>query len=291
MDYRKTSYMIISLLFVLAIILGVIISHIRKADLRIAFLDVGQGDSILISQGSNQILIDGGKDGKVLLEKIGRFMPFWDRSVEIVIATHPDHDHISGLIDVLRAYNVHSFLETKAKSDSATYKKLEEEIGGRNIEKIETAKGLKVLFPGSGELEVLYPFGSIAKVDEKNSNENSIVAKFRFGESSFLLTGDITEEKEKELVASGADLATEVLKVSHHGSKYSTGDEFLSATDAKSAVISVGKNNSYGHPSDEVLRKLSKHGVEIYRTDEIGDIFYKCEKFQGKCMVANQSFL
>lgn len=288
---RKLSWSILLFLSALAAILSTVIFSAKNDGMEIVFFDVGQGDAILISQGSNQILIDGGKDGKRLLEKMGKFVPFWDRNIEVVMATHPDHDHIGGLIDVLKTYGAYGFLKTNAKSDSATYKKLEEEIGRSGAKKIEAVEKVKMIFPNGGELEILHPSGSVDEGDTKSSNENSIVAKLKFGGNSFLLTGDITGEREKELVASGKDLAAEVLKVSHHGSKYSTTDEFLSATGAKSAVISVGKSNSYGHPSNEILRKLSGRGATIYRTDELGDVFFRCESSREKCVVANQGFL
>ncbi len=169
MRNRKIFFSILGGIFALAIILSVIIMHSREEVLRVIFLDVGQGDAILISQGSQQVLIDGGKDGKLLLEKLGKYIPFWDRKIENIIETHPDQDHIGGLISVLQTYEVESVLETKMQSESQTFKKLEETIAKNKVEKVEAKKNVLLKFSNGATLQILYPFDSVTDVNGMHS--------------------------------------------------------------------------------------------------------------------------
>lgn len=288
MRNRKFIYSSILFILLLVIILAVIIFHSRKNDLEVIFFDVGQGDAILISQGSNQMLIDGGKDGKLLLQKLGKYVPFWDRNIENVIVTHPDQDHIGGLPSVLGAYKINSVLETKMASDSEIYKRLEEDIAKNNIEKIEAKKNVTIKFPNGAIVEVLYPFDFIENASAKDTNASSVMVKLIIGENKFLFTGDLPTEQEQELIAKSVDVNAGILKIAHHGSKYSTSDAFLDAVKMSEAIISVGKNNSYGHPNQEVLQRLLAHKAKILRTDEAGDIIYRCANAEVQCVkVAN----
>lgn len=283
---RKLIYGILIVLFVLVLILAGIIFSARKNVLQVTFLDVGQGDSILISEGSNQILIDGGKDGKLLLEKLGKYIPFWDRNIEMIIATHPDQDHIGGLIDILKSYQVDSVLETNAQSESETYKKLAEDIKAESAQKIEAKKGVKIKLSDGAIADVLFPIDSLPEAIDNASNDNSIVVKLTYGENTFLFTGDLPSTKETGFINSSQDMTTQILKVSHHGSKYATGNAFLEAVKPQEAIISVGKN-SYGHPNQEVIQRLLQRNIKIIRTDERGDILYKCEDINSKCLMQN----
>lgn len=271
----------------MAITVAAIISRSKNQPLQVVFIDIGQGDSILISQGSQQVLIDGGKDGKLLLEKLGKHIPFWDRNIETVIETHPDADHIGGLIDVMKTYKVNSVLKTKMQSSSQTFKKLEDEIANNGAEEIEAKKNVKIKFASGAEVDVLYPFESVVDVNGKDTNMYSVVAKLKVGDSSFLFTGDLPAEQEKELVLNNDDLGVQFLKVAHHGSKYSTSNEFLDAVSPTEAVISVGKTNSYGHPNPEVLQRLREHHINIFRTDELGDIVYECGDKKSRCLMVS----
>ena len=288
MKNKKFIYSSIFFILLLAIILAVIIFYSQKNDIKVVFFDVGQGDSILISGGSNQILIDGGKDGKVLLEKLGKYIPFWDRNIEMIVASHPDQDHIGGLPSVLNAYKVDSVLETKMQSDSQIYKKLEDDIAKNDIEKIEAKKDVAIKFPNGAIAEVLYPLDSIIDINAKDTNAASVIVKLTIGENKFLFTGDLPIEQEQELLTKNVDVNAEILKVAHHGSKYATSDTFLDAVKPQDSIISVGKNNSYGHPNQETLQRLLAHKVKIFRTDEIGDIVYECANIGTQCSkVAN----
>jgi competence protein ComEC len=228
-------------------------------------------------------LIDGGKDGKLLLEKLGKFIPFWDRKIEAIIETHPDQDHIGGLVSVMETYKVDSVLETKMQSDSQTFKKLENEIGKNGSEKIEAKKGVTIKFVNGAIAEVLYPFESVENINSQDTNSASVVVKLTVGENKFLFTGDLPTTEENKLLSGNIDVSADFLKVAHHGSKYATSSDFLDKVNPSEAIISVGKNNSYGHPNQEVLQRLVQRKVNILRTDELGDIVFECSNFGNKC--------
>ncbi|MFZ1654882.1 MAG: MBL fold metallo-hydrolase [Candidatus Moraniibacteriota bacterium] len=246
--------------------------HVDANETHIVFLAVGQGDAILISQGMNQIVIDGGRDGRLLLSRLGRHVPFYDRTIEVLIPTHPDADHIGGLSALLERYRVKTALDTGARTDTKSaflfYRDLEHE--GASL--IPAVRGASVALPRGGKLTVLYPNTPLPE-DVSETNEGSVVARFEYGETSFLFTGDLPDEEQFIPDLGQAD----VLKVAHHGSQYSTSDAFLSLIQPAEAVVSVGKN-TYGHPSSAVLERLQAHGVSVSRTDTEGDIVYRCRE-------------
>lgn len=277
MKNRKVIYFFVGLGLVLSLLLASIIFYLQKSnELKVVFLNVGQGDAILISQGNSQILVDSGKSGKIILEKLGKYIPFWDRQIEGIVITHPDYDHIAGFVDVLENYEIKTIVKTGTKSDSKTFEALSEKISKENAQNVEARSGVKMKFSRGAQLEVKYPIFS-KNIFSKNTNDESVVVVVDFGESSFLLTGDLPMEKESELIFSGKNIGAQVLKVAHHGSKYSTGDEFLKAAGPAEAIISVGKNN-YGHPTLEVIERIEKRGIKIRRTDQVGDIAYQCNE-------------
>lgn len=242
---------------------------------RVVFFDIGQGDAILLQQGRNQILIDGGRSGKTLLAKLGRYVPFWDHTIETVIETHPDSDHIGGLAELFGTYRVDTLMTTSAGSDSDAWIYLRKTIdlhppARRLLEK----RGMTFSFPGGGRLEILYPEdgGTVPKA----TNDGSIVTRFSFGSSSVLMAGDLPREE-----SFLPDIPeTEILKLSHHGSKYSSSAAFLDLVRPKEVVVSVGKN-PYGHPNGDVLGRLAERGIAIRRTDVSGDIVYDCSDATG----------
>lgn len=236
---------------------------------KVDFLDVGQGDAILISAGSNQVLIDGGPSG-VILEKLGKAMPFYDKTIELVIATHPDADHISGLVDVLKRYNVERVLTTGIVSETQTAKLLDKLISEKNVQKTVAHFGQRVkIYPGVN-LDILYPFSDLSGQKFENENNTSVVAKLNVGSESILLTGDAETPVEWQLLNAGINLNSDILKVAHHGSKSSTSEEFVKAISPEMSVIQVGAKNTYGHPTDQTLERLK--GSKIFRTDLDGDI-------------------
>jgi competence protein ComEC len=287
MQRRKATYIFLSALFILVLILAGIIFHSQSRDLKVIFLDVGQGDAILIERGSQQILIDGGPSGQVLLDKLGKYIPFWDRNIELVMESHPDADHITGLVDVLKNYSVGAVMQTSATSDSQVYRKLQELIQTKNINIVTGERGEKINLGAETQLEVLGPSPE-TPTNAQDTNAASIVTKLSFGDNSFLFTGDLPSEQEAALISAGLNLNSRVLKVGHHGSKYSSSPAFLGAVHPTDAVISVGKNNRYGHPAPEIMDRLKSNNINIFRTDELGDIAYECADVEKRCaMVAN----
>lgn len=279
MFFRRLKYGVILSLLSFGVILSVIIFYSwRNNELKIIFLDVGQGDAILVSEGNYQMLIDGGRDGKLLLDKLGRYIPFWDRNIEVMLATHPDQDHIAGLISVLETYKVKTIIKTGDQNDTQTYKRFQGDIASEKSENIEAKRGVKIKFPSGAEAEVVYPFLETGDLSDNQSNGGSVVVKIISGNENFLLTGDLPKDKEKEMINSNLDISSKFLKIAHHGSKYSTSTEFLDKVNPDNAIISVGRNNSYGHPNQEVLELLSSKGVDVLRTDEKGDIIFECKK-------------
>jgi competence protein ComEC len=247
----------------------------------VVFLNVGQGDAILIQQGRHQILIDSGRESAQLMSELGRYVPFWDRHIEVIIPTHPDADHIGGFAGLTRQYTLGRILWTGVEGESDVYtqfqKMLSRGIPPERWHKV--AAGSKLTLPQGGTLEILYPYETASgPAKDEDTNATSIVMRFQYGETSFLLTGDLAEE-EKVL---GKVQPVTVLKVAHHGSKYSSSDTFLGMVKPESAVISVGKN-SYGHPSKDVLERIDKLGAKILRTDQEGSIEYRCVSVENKC--------
>ena len=242
----------------------------QKTTAEIIFLDVGQGDAILIQQGWTQILIDGG-DGQEILNRLGEFMPLGDRKIELVVATHPDEDHMGGLVKVLQYYEVGEILESDIACDKDLCKKWEDLIAADNILTLDAKLGQEINLDEDVELSVLYPFTDIDGEEFKNSNVASLVFKASVAGRKYLLMGDTESDTEKQLVASNLELSADVLKVSHHGSKNATSAEFLQAVSLKQAVISVGEN-SYGHPTEEVLNRLRNMNIEVLRTDQAGSV-------------------
>lgn len=246
---------------------------------KVIFLDVGQGDAILISQGGNQVLIDGGRNGKTLLAGISRQIPFWDRTIETVVATHPDADHIGGFPELFRRYRVGAYVSTSARSESEIFSLLESTLGGAraSVERIVARRGLSIVLPKGGHLEMLFPEDGGHVAGE--SNETSIVSRFSFGETDFLLTGDLPRE---ELFLTEVP-PSEILKLAHHGSKHSSSESFLSRVRPEEVVVSVGENK-YGHPSPDALSRVAAVGAVVRRTDISGDIVYRCFSEMKRCM-------
>jgi len=240
--------------------------------LKVHFFDIGQGDSVFIESPSGyQVLIDGGPDNKIL-SKLGEVMPFYDKDIDVLVASHPHADHIVGLIDVLARYDVKNIVEAKESYNSAEYQAWEDVIAEEDTKEIEAISG-KIIDIGDGvTLTILYPFESVAGIETKTPHDDGVVVMLRYGEFEVILTGDMETKVERRLIMEGYDLDADVLKVGHHGSKTSSSEEFLSAVSPEVAVIQVGVKNRYGHPSPEVLERFENYDIKYYRNDLNGDI-------------------
>ena len=268
---RKIKY------FVLIIFLGttiwiwsVIFEQISDGILEITFFDIGQGDSIFIeTSDGKQVLIDGGPDNSIL-EKLNQTMSFYDRTIDLVILTHPDADHITGLVKVLNYYQIEHILTSGLEKDTAIYMKWKELIEEKNISLSLAQQGQRIILQNNVILEILWPDQNLISSYSNPANNVSVVTRLVYDDIEILLTGDIEKKVENYLVNQDFELESDILKLAHHGSKSSTIFNFLKAVNPKIAVISVGEDNRYKHPSQEVLERIKD--LIIYRTDEDGDI-------------------
>ncbi|MDD5606278.1 MAG: ComEC/Rec2 family competence protein [Candidatus Pacebacteria bacterium] len=261
-------------LLIINIFLWQVIFQITCPYFQVTFLDVGQGDSIFLRTPQNHyILIDGGSSSKVL-EHLDKKIPFFKNNIDLVILTHAHDDHYLGLIDVFQRYKVNNFLWNGVETKASSFLKLQELVKDSNI---IIAKKEQRIRAGFVFLEVLHPVNS---EQIKDLNNTSVVTKVSFKNNSFLFTGDIYQEIEKEL----ENIDSDVLQIAHHGSKTSTSEEFLRLVNPKYAIISVGKDNSYGHPHDIVLKRIQKYDIFVLRTDLLGNInfFSDGEKLEIK---------
>ncbi|MEK7140777.1 MAG: ComEC/Rec2 family competence protein [Patescibacteria group bacterium] len=252
-------------------------------ELTFAVLDVGQGDALFIeSPTGTQILIDGGPPRKIL-SQLARVMPPFDRKIDAFIITNPDADHIGGFADVLKLYDVDYVFEPGTFNESKTYQNLKIEIEKKNIKNILARRGMRLHLGGGVVLDILFPDRDVS---EWTTNDGSVVGKLSFGDTSIMLMGDATAETEKIILAENSkeSLASEMLKVGHHGSRTSSSSAFVEVVSPEYAVISDGRDNKYGHPHQEVLDVLASIGAQILRTDLNGTIIFKCARI-GPCAI------
>jgi competence protein ComEC len=241
--------------------------YVLKAQtMQVTFFDVGQGDAIFIeTKQGHQILIDGGPNNAVV-EKLGQALPFADKSLDLVVLTHPDADHITGLVGVLEAYDVENVLWTGVEKETNIFASWQAALRQEraNIWLVNDPQTIRWSQSSKERLDVLYAADQAAEV-----NDTSVVTKLVFGETSFLFPGDITSKIEQEMLQQDINIDADILKIPHHGSKYSSMENFLAAVSPSIAVIQVGKN-SYGHPTPEALERLGH--LPVLRNDQIGDI-------------------
>ncbi len=236
--------------------------------LSVHFLDVGQADSILIQQGSSAMLIDGGnnEDTDVVLD----YLEEKDiTKLNYVVGTHPHEDHIGGLDGVINKLTVDKVIMPKVSHNTKTYEDVLSAI---------KSQGLKITTPRLGQQyslgNAMFTILSPSKDKYEELNDYSIAIRLDYGDQSFLFLGDCERVNEEEMLQSGLPLASNVVKLGHHGSISSTSEEFIAAVNPEYAVISVGKDNDYNHPHKEVIKRLNQYGIEILRTDESGTIVF-----------------
>ena len=238
----------------------------------VVFLNVGQGDAIFIKRSSQQILIDGGPDNRSILTELGKQLPFWDRTIELVVLTHPDSDHLTGLIEVLKKYRINNVIMPGTSNQTELFQKWLDILNKKRIHVILAEESMKINMGDSTSGEIINPSRPLEF--EPSSDDNSVVINFHAGDINFLLTGDISTQGEYFLLSRMYELSSTVLKVAHHGSRYSSSPEFLNAVSPDIAVISVGKHNRFGHPNQETLERLQAlpELQKIFRTDCYGTV-------------------
>lgn len=265
-------------IFVLLLLLGFLFIYfifvfISPQKLRVSFLDVGQGDAILIQTPSGKsMLIDGGPNN-LISTRLSERMNYFNRDIDVVVATHPDADHITGLISVLEKYKIHTIIISKADSDTDVSKSLEKSIIDEQADIHVAHTGDTIDFHDGVVVSILYPDKNyIAKKSDTNDVSVSVVIKY--GDESFLLTGDLPEKEESNLLQEILPRHVTVYKAGHHGSKYSSGEKLLSYIKPEYAIISAGKDNRYGHPNIETLDRLKIYAKEIISTIDRGTISF-----------------
>ena len=259
------------LCLVIALILAVSVTSCawqspKYIEINSDFIDVGQGDSTLLESCGEFVLIDAGEKeyGSVVTDYI---KSRGAKSLKYIIATHPHSDHIGGLAKVIKSIDTENFITVETDQNTSTWMNVLQAAEDRGLDYIDAVPGNTYSF-GEAEFTILAPLGD----SYSGYNDYSVVTKVVCGSRSFLLTGDAEKQSEKEMLASGADLSADVLKCGHHGSSSSSTANFLKAVRPTYAIISCGKDNDYGHPHKETLKKLSLLGCACYRTDELGTI-------------------
>lgn len=243
--------------------------QVSNHNLRFHFIDVGQGDSsLIITPKGNTILIDAGDEAHA--KKVVSYIREQGiEKLDLVIATHPDADHIGGMDKVIKNFDIDVFAMPDVSAKTNQYKQIQRELKAKKMRATRLYQGDEVQIDDDIDFEILSPVKG-KKYDD--TNEYSIVAKIVYKDTSFILMGDATIENEVDIINNVPDIDIDVLKLGHHGSSTSSSDYFITKTSPNIAIISCGKNNKYGHPHQEVMRVLKKHGVTPYRTDEMGDI-------------------
>ncbi len=245
------------------------------SEFSVYFLPVGQGDSELIKSGKNTVLIDTGPGTKVVSE-IDKLIPIYKRKIDVVLITHPNIDHFGGLMELLNHYEIRTVIMNGVDTESGSYKNLVKAIKQNKIPIVFARRGETVEFSNS-KLSIVWPGLDLkihSSLPDKKLNDTSIVSLLEFNDFQALFSGDISANAEKVLANILPDV--NLLKVPHHGSKYSSSEKFLAALSPEYAIIEVGKN-SYGHPTKETLSRLENIGTQVFRTDVSGliRIFWK----------------
>lgn len=277
MKKLKNTIIYIVLFFLLSLIIYNIkdIIDIKNSNsddqLTISYIDVGQGNSVLIQDGDKNMIIDGGD--RAQSSKVISFLEQRNiNTIDYLVASHYDSDHISGLVGIFNKFKVKNVLNPDYTKDTKIF---------RSYKNQRDRSKAKVIIPRVGDKFNLnnsnFTIVGPQTYNFSEDNDRSIVIKLEYGDRKFLFPGDAAKESESAMIYSGINLKSDVLMVGHHGSKYSTNDFFLDEVNPKIAVISVGKNNRYNHPSDKVLKKLEDRGIKVLRTDKMGDIILKTD--------------
>ncbi len=258
-------FMLLGLVVVNAVIYSIPTTHAFT----VSFLDVGQGDAALIEGPTGvQVLVDGGASRGVLRE-LARELPLFDRSLDAVVATHPDADHVGGLVDVVARYDVGTYVESGNVSDTPAYQALERELSNENPARVSARAGTRLVLGGGAYADILFPDRDVSGVE---SNTASIIMRVVYGDTAFMLTGDSPASIEKYLVSKGTPLTSDVLKAGHHGSKTSSDESFIKAVGPDYVVFSRGCDNRYGHPAVEIVERFKALSIPTLDTCTSGTI-------------------
>lgn len=287
-----SSKYLVSILGLIASAIWLAVSSMPSNNLRVIACDVGQGDGFLIIKGTTQILVDAGPSETKMVDCLGRYMPFWDHTIEMAILTNPDKDHYFGFISVAQRYSINLFVATPVQKEGEDYKALVDAIADHNISIANPLTGtamklsdieIDFVWPRASDISTEYiasggksgVLGAVATT--KSPNALSLVFNLKYKNFKALFTGDIEPDETETLLQTGKISDVDYLKVPHHGSKNGLTKELLQASSPGVAVISVGKDNRYGHPSSEVIQMLSEAGIKTFRTDQVGDVLIESD--------------
>ena len=263
-----------------AIIVWTVVLSRSEDTLKVVFADVGQGDMTVVSTPSGRtVVVDGGPDPDRAAQVLDAQMPFWKRNLSLVVLSHPHSDHVSGLNEVLRRYDVERVLELRRQYGSADYATWVRLADSEGAQMLRAFPGMRLNFDDGVEIHVLGPPDVSSGATSADPNDESVVVRLVYGNASFLLTGDVVTDGEGWLLRSGQILDSDVLKVAHHGSKTSSSSAFLSAVSPHAAVISAGQDNRFGHPDPEVVERLEGliPGSRIFKTYESGTVTFETD--------------
>lgn len=271
-NYGKVS--IVSFSFFLSIIsVYVLVTLIAPQKLRVSFLDVGQGDSIFIQTPSGHtMLVDGGASD-VVLTRLGEEMNYFNKNIDVMVATHGDADHVTGLIPILEKYTVENIVVSPIQAETSIFSDLEKHIQKENGNVYVGARGDEIDFGDGVVAHILYPQKNLSK--KTDTNDASVSLVLTYGDHSFLLTGDLTSTYEPQFLGTSLPKNLTVYKAGHHGSKTSSGVQLLTYIRPEYSVISAGKENKYGHPNPETVERLQIYSKEILSTIDHGTISFE----------------
>lgn len=273
-NYGKVTLVFFSL-FLSVLSVCVLVTLIAPQKLRVSFLDVGQGDSIFIQTPSGHtMLVDGGASD-IVLTRLGEKMNYFDKNIDVMVATHGDADHVTGLIPVLAKYVVENIVVSPVRAETSIFVDLEKHIENENGTVYVGARGDEIDFGDGALVHVLYPQKNLS--EKTDTNDASVSFVLIYGEHSFLLTGDLTSRYEPQLLGASLPKKVTVYKAGHHGSKTSSGEQLLSYIRPEYSVISAGKENKYGHPNSETVGRLQTYSKEVISTIDHGTISFESD--------------
>jgi competence protein ComEC len=270
-------WLVVALVVTLASLSWTAVAAAPSGTLRVVFADIGQGDMALITTpGGHRVVVDGGPNGAAAAGVLGSALRFWERSIDLVVLTHPHSDHVSGLTELLRRYDVRRVLERAVEYDSPQYVEWRRAVDAEDTEVVRARPGQQIAFDDGVRLEVIGPPDRLLNDTVSDTDNASVVLRLVYGEVSFLLTGDLFEDGEAFMLRHDIGVDSDVLKVAHHGSDSSSSPSFLSAVSPAAAVISAGAENRFGHPDQGVLDRLARHVPpgQVYVTSEHGAVTF-----------------
>lgn len=274
-EYGKVSLAAVFLFLCIVSLFGITL-YVSPRNLVVSFLDIGQGDAILIQTPSGKNMIIDGGPSDIVLSKLGEKLSYFDNTIDVMVETHPDADHVTGLIPILENFVVKKIIVSPVLGKTGIFGDLAKHIDDEEAEVHTGAQGDTIDFHDGVTATILYPSKNY-KEKKNDTNDASVSLVVQYGEETFLLTGDLPSVEEHNLLSAGVSKHITVYKAGHHGSKYSSSEQLLSFIEPEYSVISAGKDNKYGHPNSEALGRLERFSKEILSTIIRGTISFSTD--------------